>query len=269
MGDHHQHPREPAQERRRGPRTCPAGPRRAGSGAVPRRPRCSPPPPRWCSSGSSSCTGGHAAVRRGRGAARRGRGRSTSTRGARPTSCCPLLGFIPDPGRAAARRRGGLAAARRRPLPNVGELGKIRLAGRGGATPQTRLAPLRERLAASGGEIGARSSPRAAARALKPRLVVRTPARFRAAFWRWAALVLAGFAAVHLVWLVRGFRGDPLVLPVLLVLTGLGLMLMVEPARSAARPAALPPPSAQGCSPAAPSCSAPACSTSSARRCAG
>jgi cell division protein FtsW (lipid II flippase) len=64
-------------------------------------------------------------------------------------------------------------------------------------------------------------------RYLKPLLVVRAPDAFRRAFFRWIALFFAAFLAVHLWWGLRGFRGDQAFLPVLLLLTGIGLILMI------------------------------------------
>src|ERR1039458_344414 len=44
-------------------------------------------------------------------------------------------------------------------------------------------------------------------RQLKPLFVVRRPAQFRSAFYRWSALFFAAFLAVHVFWNWRGFRG--------------------------------------------------------------
>ena len=119
------------------------------------------------------------------------------------------------------------------PLENVGELGKIRVSA-SEIESEGQLETLEERLAAvgdGGGAAGGRSVRLLSGtqvRQVKPRLIVRGPDEFRSAFWRWAALFLAAFALVHLVWWLRGFRGDQLVLPAVLVLTGLGFMLMVS-----------------------------------------
>lgn len=148
------------------------------------------------------------------------------SRGVSADELRPLLAFVPDPGLRRLIAEEVARAVAGDPAANVGELAKIRLPA-AAVRSEARLAPLRERLAAGGGE----SVPlltREQFQRLKPRLVARAPGRFRAMFWRWSALLLAGFAAVHLVWLVRGFRGDPVVLPVLLALTGLGLMLMAS-----------------------------------------
>ena len=64
-------------------------------------------------------------------------------------------------------------------------------------------------------------------RQLKPLFVVRRPEQFERAFFRWAGLFLAAFLLVHGWWSVRGFRGDQVLLPVVMALTGAGLILMV------------------------------------------
>ncbi|HSU83503.1 MAG TPA: FtsW/RodA/SpoVE family cell cycle protein, partial [Thermoanaerobaculia bacterium] len=64
-------------------------------------------------------------------------------------------------------------------------------------------------------------------RAVKPRLVVRTPGQFRSSFWLWTAVFLLAFAAVHAVWRLRRFAGDELILPAILLLAGVGLAMMV------------------------------------------
>jgi len=65
-------------------------------------------------------------------------------------------------------------------------------------------------------------------RQLKPLFVVRRPQQFTRAFWRWAALFFAAFLLVHIWWNVRGFRGDQVLLPVVMALAGAGLILMVS-----------------------------------------
>ncbi|HEY0511635.1 MAG TPA: FtsW/RodA/SpoVE family cell cycle protein [Thermoanaerobaculia bacterium] len=117
-------------------------------------------------------------------------------------------------------------------LPNVGEIERIRV-------PSTqiegdrRLTSLRERLDArrQGGAQGEISLPLlslAQLRVVKPRLVVREPRQFRSSFWLWSAVFLAAFLAVHVVWRLRRFAGDELILPALLLLTGVGLAMMVS-----------------------------------------
>jgi len=65
-------------------------------------------------------------------------------------------------------------------------------------------------------------------RQLKPSFVTRRPAQFRRAFLIWAAIFFAAFWAVHAWWSVRAFQGDTALLPVILVLTGVGWILMVS-----------------------------------------
>ena len=115
-------------------------------------------------------------------------------------------------------------------LPNVGEIERLRIPA---ATIEgdRRLTGLRERLDArrAAGAQGDLSIPLlslAQLRLIKPRLIVRTPAEFRDSFWLWSALFLAAFLAVHLAWRWRRFAGDDLILPALLLLTGVGLMMM-------------------------------------------
>ena len=63
---------------------------------------------------------------------------------------------------------------------------------------------------------------------IKPLLVVRTPKQFSLAFVFWSAIYVLAFWCVHLCWRWRRFRGDPAILPALLLLTGIGLILMVS-----------------------------------------
>jgi cell division protein FtsW (lipid II flippase) len=108
-------------------------------------------------------------------------------------------------------------------LSNVGAIARIRVTaselGRGRA-----LKDLRDRLA------GRDSMPlltAAQVRELKTMLVVRRPEQFRRAFFPWAGAFFAAFLLAHLWWSIRGFRGDQLLLPAVLLLTGAGLILMV------------------------------------------
>jgi cell division protein FtsW (lipid II flippase) len=64
-------------------------------------------------------------------------------------------------------------------------------------------------------------------RQLKPLFVVRRPAQFASAFYRWSALYFAAFLLVHVFWSWRGFRGDQFLLPAAMLLTGAGLILMI------------------------------------------
>ncbi|HUI56409.1 MAG TPA: FtsW/RodA/SpoVE family cell cycle protein [Bryobacteraceae bacterium] len=65
-------------------------------------------------------------------------------------------------------------------------------------------------------------------RQLKPLFVVRRPEQFRTAFFRWVGIFFVGFLLVHAWWSVKGFRGDQALLPVTLLLSGAGLILMIS-----------------------------------------
>jgi cell division protein FtsW (lipid II flippase)/cell division protein FtsI/penicillin-binding protein 2 len=62
---------------------------------------------------------------------------------------------------------------------------------------------------------------------LKPRVVVRTRGEYSAAIRRVALWFLGAFWIAHIVRLRRGAQDDPLVLPVLLTLSGVGLISMI------------------------------------------
>ncbi|HUI80982.1 MAG TPA: FtsW/RodA/SpoVE family cell cycle protein [Bryobacteraceae bacterium] len=78
------------------------------------------------------------------------------------------------------------------------------------------------------GALARRPVPRGVVAKLKPLLVARTPHEFRIAFFRWVGLYFAGFYLVALVWRLAQFRGDGSFLPVLHLLTGIGLTLMLS-----------------------------------------
>ncbi len=63
---------------------------------------------------------------------------------------------------------------------------------------------------------------------LKPNFAVRTPEDFRASFRAWVYAFFGAFWIVHLVWNLLGFRGDPYMLPAVLLLSGAGMILMVS-----------------------------------------
>lgn len=93
-----------------------------------------------------------------------------------------------------------------RPLANVGALARLR-ATPAGATRAVRLIPVAK---------------------LKPLFVVRTPAQFRRQYLIWIGIYLAAFWVVHFAWRLRAFRGDPALLPVLQLISGMGLILAVS-----------------------------------------
>ncbi len=61
---------------------------------------------------------------------------------------------------------------------------------------------------------------------LKPQVVVRGPNDFTHALFLFGGLFMALFWLVHVAWRFRQFNGDPYILPVLMMLTGLGLLMM-------------------------------------------
>ena len=63
---------------------------------------------------------------------------------------------------------------------------------------------------------------------LKPLLVVRQPNEFRSRFWIHVILYLAGFYVLHWVWKIKRLGGDPFLLPLIHLLTALGLIAMLS-----------------------------------------
>jgi cell division protein FtsI/penicillin-binding protein 2/cell division protein FtsW (lipid II flippase) len=88
-------------------------------------------------------------------------------------------------------------------LPNDGALARIRL---GADQPGDRL-PISS---------------------LKPLLIVRTPLEFLQRYVVWCSIYLASFWIVHALWRWRRFHGDSLILPLLQLLTGMGLILAIS-----------------------------------------
>ena len=64
--------------------------------------------------------------------------------------------------------------------------------------------------------------------AIKPHVAVRTAREFSARIWRAAAWFFAAFWIAHLVRRWRRAQDDPLMLPILLLLSGIGLMTMIS-----------------------------------------
>jgi cell division protein FtsW (lipid II flippase) len=166
-----------------------------------------------------------------------------------PEDLLPLLGFITEPTERTFVARRIWRRTQEEPVPNVGELAKIRVPA-AEIESERRLPRLRERLEGLRGsvtseELTVRLLTLAELRELKPHLIVRSPRQFRSSLWLWAGLMLAGFLLVHLAWRARRFPGDELILPMLLVLTGIGLMVMVS-VRDPLRDLSLHRPFAQG-----------------------
>jgi cell division protein FtsW (lipid II flippase) len=65
-------------------------------------------------------------------------------------------------------------------------------------------------------------------RQLRGRLCVRTAAQYYRLALVYAAVFFLGFYALHAAWRIRGFTGDPLLLPVVHFLSGMGFLMMVR-----------------------------------------
>ena len=63
---------------------------------------------------------------------------------------------------------------------------------------------------------------------LKPHLRVRDVSQYRTRLLIWVILFFAAFYTVHILWRVRGFGGDNLMLPIMQALSGIGLILMIS-----------------------------------------
>lgn len=112
----------------------------------------------------------------------------------------PYLAIVTDSGeREDAAQKIFAYLQMHRPVPNVGALARIRVAGR-------RL-PLQR---------------------LKLLMTVRTRETFLKEYLVWCSIYFAAFWMVRLAWSARQFRGDSAILPVLHLLTGAGLILAVS-----------------------------------------
>lgn len=144
----------------------------------------------------------------------------------------PHLGFFKEPAERSFAADAISRYLHDNPAGNVGALSRIRVPA-SEIDNNRRLASLRERLETARSRAGEGEAPESISlltlsqvRRMKPSLVVREPGTFRSRFWLWAGLLLAAFAAVHILWRVKRFPGDELMLPVLLVLSGIGFLLM-------------------------------------------
>ncbi len=151
-----------------------------------------------------------------------------------PEELAPFLQLFPDSAeRELVAEKMVSYVQMHRPLPNVGALARLRIS-RQEIESEPRWHVLRGQLRQQienqqhkphRGEVRIAVVPVAR---LKQALIVRTPREFLAQFAAWAALYLASFYIVHLVWRRRSFRGDPAILPALHLLTGIGLILAVS-----------------------------------------
>ena len=155
-----------------------------------------------------------------------------------PAPLLPLLGSLDEPAERAFVADQIVQRAQRGGMANVGELGRLRVPV-AGVEKSARLPGLAARARAArahAAEAGAAPAAEptvplltfAQLRELKPHVIVRQPGSFRAQAALWIVLYLLAFAAAHAALRLRGSTGDPLLLPLLLTLTGLGLMAMIS-----------------------------------------
>lgn len=146
----------------------------------------------------------------------------------RPEQLLPVLGFLPSPAeRQFIARKIFNAVQESVRLRNVGALGRIRVAAREVAAT-SRLDSLRSRLPQARSSDGTLTllTPSQVAQ-IKPALSVRTYAEFNRQLQIWLAGFFLTFYAVHVFWRSGKFTGEPLILPALHLLTGIGLILMI------------------------------------------
>jgi cell division protein FtsW (lipid II flippase) len=151
----------------------------------------------------------------------------------------PLLASFTD-GRERSFVAAGLLSHSRSVggLPNVGELARASVPSSELAVSSHPLPVLSQRAAALGAspesaenaenEVMVPLLSAAQVRELRARAIVRTPASWRSSFWLWTLGALAALASVHLVWRLRGFSGDQLLLPPVALLCGLGAAAMAS-----------------------------------------
>jgi len=145
-----------------------------------------------------------------------------------PNDLAPLLTMFDGPAerQAAARALYRAASADTPPLENVGGLARVTMPA-AEIRSDRRFVALRARLERRPGLSGVPvlSAPDIAA--IKPRVVVRTAPEFRQRFLVGAGWFFGAFWLAHLVRRWRGAVGDPLLLPIVLALSGVGLMSML------------------------------------------
>jgi cell division protein FtsW (lipid II flippase) len=150
-----------------------------------------------------------------------------------PEQLLPFLAFLDEPAERAFVAQEIAGSVQRRKAANIGELALLRVPV-SRVSRNDRLPGLRSR---AHGDSGTESpSPDATVRLLtfpqlrdlKPHLIVRTPGQFRSQLLLWGALFFLGFLGVHAFLSLRRFPGDPLLLPILFLLTGLGLLVMIS-----------------------------------------
>jgi cell division protein FtsW (lipid II flippase) len=152
-----------------------------------------------------------------------------------PEQLVPLLGFLAEPAERSYTAKQIFRRLQDGQIQNVGELARLRVPV-SEVEEDSRLPMLRRRVEGlraghggtlrEGAEVVLLSSGQL--REIKPRLIVRTPAEYKKQLYLWIGLFLAAFVAAHVVFRMRGFAGDQLLLPIALILSGLGLLIMVS-----------------------------------------
>lgn len=152
-----------------------------------------------------------------------------------PEELRPFLPMFTDPSErafVAERMWQDLTRDDRDEVDNVGSLAALRVSAADIEDEVLPVVSTRLEVAQGHGAPGDEPSVRllsdAQLRELKPRFVVRSPARFRLLVWLWVGGVMLVFGAVHVYWRWTRFRGDQLLLPLLASLSGLGLLAMAS-----------------------------------------
>jgi cell division protein FtsW (lipid II flippase) len=115
----------------------------------------------------------------------------------------------------------------RRVLPNVGAISRVTVSA--DAIRRTKgLELFAQRAAAAGSAAAVPLFTVADLAKVKPSVVVRTRAEFQRRVWIFAALYLAAFHAVALLWSKRRVRGDRVLLAAVHVLTAIGFAVLVS-----------------------------------------
>jgi cell division protein FtsI/penicillin-binding protein 2/cell division protein FtsW (lipid II flippase) len=149
-----------------------------------------------------------------------------------PEQLLPHLTFLDEPAERAFVADQIAQAMQRHDAVNAGELTLLRVPV-SEVEKNPRLPGLRARAFGNNrGSTGENATVHlltfSQLRELKPHVIVRTPAQFRSQLLVWSALFFLTFFGVHAFLTLRRSTGDPLLLPLLFLLTGLGLMIMIS-----------------------------------------
>ncbi|MGI8671621.1 MAG: FtsW/RodA/SpoVE family cell cycle protein [Luteitalea sp.] len=154
-----------------------------------------------------------------------------------PAQLAPLLTMFESPAErtAVAERLYRRVTSEDAPIDHVGALAAVTVTA-AETRADRRLTRLRTRAAGRDDSASVRVLSSADLAQLKPQLVVRTRAAYVSAVTKAIAWFFAAFWGAHLIRRWRGAQDDPVLLPVLLTLCGIGLMSMVtvrDPLRDA------------------------------------